>query len=120
MFPGVHTNTQDMPRIDQGRIDVSTFGGLVSSSHHYVTVDGVEVFRVLTEGDAARYNRAHPSGPRIKPGESHPAFDSEESAWSAGIAVLVDGSGYDEEHGCHLVHRVAGAWVPTGPVAKAI
>lgn len=88
------------------------------SEHYYVTVDGIEVHRVLTQADAARLARQHRRrgiglGPSYQPGDTYHGFDSQEEAQAAGRAVaLSDGSTKDDLWPRFLVHRIEGQWTP--------
>lgn len=103
------------------RIDVSCFPGAYGSTHFYAKVEGVEVHRVLTDGDAGRLNREKRrygiSPGDYKPGETYQGFDSEDEAVAAARAILADEArtGFEQDWPRHLVHRVRGAWTPLDP-----
>lgn len=81
-----------------------------------LTVDKVEVHRVLSEGDAAAVNRAR-RDPAMKylPGETCSGFDSEGDALGAGRAVAEsDGATLEDDWPRFVVVRRDGAWVPIG------
>lgn len=96
------------------RIVVSSYNGAWFSAHYYAEVDGVEVHRVLTEGDAARLNRQRGSAIE-RAGDTSHAFDTVEDARAAAQAVVDDPSNrsFDDEWPRHLVSRTEGQWVST-------
>lgn len=96
------------------RVEVTSYDGTWFSTHYYAKVDGVELHRVLSEGDTARLNRGRNSSD-YRPGDSYQGFDSTEDALAAARAVLddTDRTGLDPEWPRHLVRRVDGRWVPT-------
>lgn len=116
-MPHVDLDDPDLAGMD-GRIDITSYGSVAFSVHHYVTVDGTEVHRVLTEGDAARLNRGRrePSALRYRPLDTYHGFDTVEQARAAGEAALVDLDGdrvgYDETWPRILLARRDGSWEP--------
>lgn len=108
------------PDLDD-RLEISCYPGAYLSTHFYVKVDGVEVHRVLSEGDAGRLNREKrrygSSMSDYAPGETYQGFDSQDEALAAGRAVLTDDArtGFEADWPRHLIHRLDGVWTPLDP-----
>lgn len=103
----------ELAALEEQRIELSWFD-IAQSVHTFVKVDGIEVHRMLSEGDVSRLNRQHPGAwHRYTTRDTYHGFDSEEEAVSAARAVIAsDLSTLDPSWPRFLVERQQGRWVP--------